>query len=103
MGCFFASKWQTWSNDAQQANLNYGEALLTKITKGGKSYFEIPNISADKLSEEFVLVIDGDELKFSALSYSVLALKKTTDQALWDLSKALYVYAGAAKAYKISL
>ena len=92
-----------YDGDAQQANLNYGDALLTKITKGGKSYFEIANISADKLSEEFVLVIDDDELKFSALSYSVLALKKTTDQALWDLSKALCVYADAAKAYKISL
>ncbi len=92
-----------YDGDAQQANLNYGDTLLTKITKGGKSYFEIPNISADKLSEEFVLVIDGDELKFSALSYSVLAVKKTTDQALLDLSKALCVYADAAKAYKASL
>ncbi|MBQ8122364.1 MAG: hypothetical protein IJ170_03480 [Ruminococcus sp.] len=92
-----------YDGDAQRANLNYGEDLLTKITKGGKSYFEISNISADKLSEEFVLVIDGDELKFSALSYSVLALKKTTDKDLWDLSKALCVYADAAKAYKASL
>ncbi|MBP3267638.1 MAG: hypothetical protein J6M07_04855, partial [Ruminococcus sp.] len=92
-----------YDGDAQQANLNYGDALLTKITKGGKSYFEIANISADKLSEEFVLVIGEDELEFSALSYSVLALKKTTDKDLWDLSKALCVYADAAKAYKASL
>ena len=89
-----------YEGDIQQANLNYGDALLTKITNGGKSYFEIPNISADKLSEEFVLVIGNDELEFSALSYSVLALTKTTDQQLWDLSKALCVYADAAKAYK---
>ncbi len=89
-----------YEGDVQQANLNYGDALLTKITNGGKSYFEIPNISADKLSEEFVLVIGNDELEFSALSYSVLALTKTTDQQLWDLSKALCVYADAAKAYK---
>ena len=92
-----------YNGDAEQANLNYGDALLTKITKGEKSYFEIPNISADKLSEEFVLVIGDDELEFSALSYSVLALKKTTDQNLWNLSKALCVYADAAKAYKESL
>ena len=92
-----------YNGDAEQANLNYGDALLTKITKGEKSYFEIPNISADKLSEEFVLVIGDDELEFSALSYSALALKKTTDQNLWNLSKALCVYADAAKAYKESL
>ncbi|MBR6420193.1 MAG: hypothetical protein IKS42_07655 [Oscillospiraceae bacterium] len=92
-----------YEGDATQANLNYGDAVLTKITKGGKSYFEIPNISADKLSEECVLVIGEDTLAFSALSYSVLALKKTTDQNLWNLSKALCVYADAAKAYKASL
>ena len=92
-----------YNGDAEQANLNYGDALLTKITKGEKSYFEIPNISADKLSEKFVLVIGDDELEFSTLSYSVLALKKTADQNLWNLSKALCVYADAAKAYKESL
>jgi len=92
-----------YNGEEELANLNYGDALLTKITKGEKSYFEIPNISADKLSEEFVLVIGDDELEFSALSYSTLALKKTTDQNLWNLSKALCVYADAAKAYKESL
>ena len=92
-----------YNGEEELANLNYGDALLTKITKGEKSYFEISNISADKLSEEFVLVIGDDELEFSALSYSTLALKKTTDQNLWNLSKALCVYADAAKAYKESL
>ena len=61
----------------------------------------IPNISVDKLTDEYKLKIGKTTFNFSALSYGYVVMNGgSTDAALQTLIKTLYVYSQAAIAYR---
>ena len=73
----------------------------TELTKTTAGYFVIPNISADKLTDNYKLKIGNTTFNFSALTYGYIVMNGgSSDAALQTLVKALYVYAQAAKAYQ---
>ncbi|MBO4878574.1 MAG: hypothetical protein J5501_11245 [Ruminococcus sp.] len=65
-----------------------------------KGYIEIPNIPAHKLSAKYTVKVNGVSSIIYPLNYVKRVLSSSTaDGKLADVSKALYVYAQAAKAY----
>lgn len=85
-----------YDGDADKAILrNNGKTLYKK--EGG--IFDIPNISADKLMDLYVLEIDGESMMFSPVSYCYLA-NGTDDAKLKDIGKSLMIYGDAAFKYK---
>ncbi len=73
----------------------------TTLTKTEAGYFIIPNISADKLADDYKLKIGNTTFNFSGLTYGYIVMNGgSSDAALQKLVKALYVYAQAAIAYK---
>ena len=77
-----------------------GQLIISPSTSQYGKFFEIPAISADRLSAENTLIINGKEVTFSALSYVQRILSNSSaDDDLKALCTRLYEYSKAADEY----
>ncbi|MBQ6252383.1 BspA family leucine-rich repeat surface protein [Ruminococcus sp.] len=77
-----------------------GQLIISPSTSQYGKFFEIPAISADKLSSENTLIINGKEVTFSALSYVQRVLgSSSADDDLKALCTRFYEYSKAADEY----
>ncbi len=75
-----------------------------KLTEDGTMYYvDIPNISANNMSREYIFIItkDTETIKITASvhSYMLAVLNNSEDEALINTINAMYAYGEAAKAY----
>ena len=87
--------------DADKASalaVKLGNRTLTRGTRGDYVYYEISDIPAAQVLDDFTLSFGEQEVTANAGEYIAKALASEND-TLTDAVKALYAYSTAAKAY----
>ena len=72
---------------------------VAPIQKGERYYVQISSIAAHELDTFHQVTVGGLSMTYSALSYVNTVLNVSTDEAVVNMAKALYIYAMAAEAY----